>query len=246
MTRNFPNMEVYPKSASQSWLPARAPSEKIGKSQTVVRDIACALSGLAHMVLVMMILEPSRAITPAPDGEPVTDSFAVTLTISQRWQPATPAGMPTSAEQPLVHQAQAEAARPSPHSIPRIPQHRPAKPAETTPASSPVETVAAPPGAAEPAVAPVQILHPKFREPPEPAAYPPKALALNQQGEVLVRARIDPDGNPDNVELARGSGFPMLDEAALVAVRRWRFVPAQVGGVAVAATVQVPVIFHLQ
>ena len=103
--------------------------------------------------------------------------------------------------------------------------------------------------AAEPVAipaAPVEILHPKFREPPEPAAYPPKALALNQQGAVLVRARIDCDGNPENVELARGSGFPMLDEAALVAVRRWRFVPARIDGVAVVATVQVPVVFHLQ
>jgi len=106
------------------------------------------------------------------------------------------------------------------------------------------------PRAAEPATAvaaaPVEILHPKFREPPEPAAYPPKALALDQQGEVLVRARIDCAGNPESVELARGSGFPLLDEAALQAVRRWRFVPAQVDGVAVVATVQVPVIFHLQ
>jgi protein TonB len=92
----------------------------------------------------------------------------------------------------------------------------------------------------------VVILHPKFRQPPEPAVYPPRALALNQQGEVLVRARIDCGGNPEAVELAHGSGFPMLDEAALRAVRRWRFVPAEVDGIAVVATVQVPVVFHLQ
>jgi protein TonB len=128
-----------------------------------------------------------------------------------------------------------------------MPQRHAENPVETRP---PAETPTAP-AAVELATpptptAPVEILHPKFREPPEPAAYPPKALALNQQGEVLVRVRIDREGNPESVELARGSGFPMLDEAALAAVRRWRFVPAQVGGIAVVATVQVPVIFHLQ
>jgi len=237
MTRSFANVAAYPKPAGQSWLPARATFGKIGKSRTAVRDIAFALSGLAHMVLVMMVLEPSRAVPPGLDSETVRDSVSVTLTTSQRWRPPT-----TPAQAEPVHQAQAEPTRPSPRPVPRIPQHHAAKPAETTPASSPAEAAAAPP----PQATPVEILHPKFREPPEPATYPPRALALNQQGEVLVRARIDCDGNPENVELARGSGFPMLDDAALTAVRRWRFVPARVDGVAVVATVQVPVVFHLQ
>ncbi len=71
-------------------------------------------------------------------------------------------------------------------------------------------------------------------------------MELNQQGDVLVRAIIDTSGAPQTVNLWRGSGFPMLDEAALEAVRRWRFLPAEVNGVAVTAIVQVPVVFHLK
>jgi protein TonB len=218
-----------------------------------MRDIAFALSGFAHMVLVMMVLQPSRAVPPALDGETVKDSVTITLTASTRWRPPTaPARLLAQSEPPSVHQQELKTEPRIPHPLPRISQHHALKPAEAAPASPPAETVAALPAATQLATAPpepaapVEILHPKFREPPEPAAYPPKALTLNQQGEVLVRARIDRDGNPESVELARGSGFPMLDEAALLAVRRWRFVPAQVGGVPVPATVQVPVLCHLQ
>jgi len=219
-------------------------------SRTAVRDIAFALSGLAHMVLVMMVLQPSRAVPPAPGRETVEDSLAVTLTAPQRWKPpAAPAQILAQPEPPAIHQRMADAERPLHRPQPKPQPHQAAKPAE---APAPVAELQPQPRTAEPAptpaapAAPVEILHPKFREPPEPAAYPPKALALNQQGEVLVRARIDCVGNPESVELARGSGFPMLDEAAIQAVRRWRFVPAQVDGIAVVATVQVPVIFHLQ
>ena len=217
-------------------------------SRTAVRDIAFALSGFAHMVLVMMVLQPSRAVPSAFDRETVKDSLAVTLTEPQRWKPpAAPAQMLAQPAPPAIDERPVDTDRPILHLPSKLPPRQVVRPAG---GPAPVAQVQSLPRAAEPApavaAAPVEILHPKFREPPEPAAYPPKALALDQQGEVLVRARIDCAGNPESVELARGSGFPLLDEAALQAVRRWRFVPAQVDGVAVVATVQVPVIFHLQ
>jgi protein TonB len=93
---------------------------------------------------------------------------------------------------------------------------------------------------------PPLILHPRFRSPPIPAVYPQRALELNQHGDVLVRAIINAQGDPETVNLWRGSGFPMLDAAALEAVRHWRFLPAEVDGTAVTAIVQVPVVFHLK
>jgi protein TonB len=38
----------------------------------------------------------------------------------------------------------------------------------------------------------------------------------------------------------------MLDQAALQAVKQWHFVPAQRGGEAVAAWVEVPIVFRLE
>ncbi|UYN94540.1 MAG: energy transducer TonB [Enhydrobacter sp.] len=87
---------------------------------------------------------------------------------------------------------------------------------------------------------------PRFRVPPRPAAYPPRAVELGQQGETLIRVRLDPDGSAAEIVLWRGSGFELLDRAAITAVRGWQFLPAIRGGRAVAAWVEIPVRFHLR
>lgn len=84
---------------------------------------------------------------------------------------------------------------------------------------------------------------PRFRLPPRPADYPPRALELGQQGEALVRVRLDPDGKAAEILLWRGTGFDMLDRAALAAVRGWHFMPALRNGQPVAAWVEIPVRF---
>lgn len=87
---------------------------------------------------------------------------------------------------------------------------------------------------------------PRFRLPPRPADYPPRALELGQQGEALVRVRLDPDGKAAEILLWRGTGFDILDRAALAAVRGWHFLPALRNGHPVAAWVEIPVRFHLR
>ncbi|WP_428668830.1 energy transducer TonB [Reyranella sp.] len=88
--------------------------------------------------------------------------------------------------------------------------------------------------------------HPRFRTPPRPAVYPPRAIELGQQGEALVRVRLDPTGEAVEILLWRGTGHEMLDKAALAAVRGWQFLPAMREGRAVAAWVEIPVRFHLR
>jgi protein TonB len=88
--------------------------------------------------------------------------------------------------------------------------------------------------------------HPRFRTPPRPAVYPPRAIELGQQGEVLVRVRLAPSGEAAEILLWRGTGHEMLDKAALAAVRGWQFLPAMREGRAVAAWVEIPVRFHLR
>jgi len=87
---------------------------------------------------------------------------------------------------------------------------------------------------------------PRFRHPPTPPVYPKRAIELSQQGEALVRVRLDPDGTAAEILLWRGSGFALLDRAALAAVRGWHFLPAQRDGRPVAAWVEIPVRFHLR
>ena len=87
---------------------------------------------------------------------------------------------------------------------------------------------------------------PRYRVPPKPAVYPARAIELGQQGEVLIRVRLDLDGAAAEIKLWRSSGFEVLDRSALAAVRGWQFHPAMRGGHAVAAWVEIPVRFHLR
>ncbi|MBS0396095.1 MAG: energy transducer TonB [Proteobacteria bacterium] len=64
----------------------------------------------------------------------------------------------------------------------------------------------------------------------EEPLYPAAARRLGEQGAVLVRVRVGADGRAHDVEIAGSSGSPRLDEAAVAAVRRWRFEPAATAG----------------
>ncbi|WP_295138760.1 energy transducer TonB [uncultured Reyranella sp.] len=87
---------------------------------------------------------------------------------------------------------------------------------------------------------------PRYRIPPTPAVYPPRSIELGQQGEVMVRVRLDADGTAAEIMVWRSSTFPLLDRAALTAVRGWHFLPALRDGRPVAAWVEIPVRFHLR
>jgi protein TonB len=89
-------------------------------------------------------------------------------------------------------------------------------------------------------------LNPRFRRPPVPPAYPRHARRMGQEGTVLVQARLDSEGNVQQLRVVSTSGFELLDESALKAVRRWEFAPARRKGRPVESWVQVPVKFVLQ
>lgn len=128
------------------------------------------------------------------------------------------------------------------------------------------------PGAAslagEQAVAPGPGAAASTAEPPAPTAQaaPPEArvdarpdhaynpppdypLALREQGiggVVWLRVWVDVEGRAAEVRLARGSGYRLLDEAAVRAVRQWRFIPARSGDQTQASWVEFPIRFVLK
>lgn len=76
-------------------------------------------------------------------------------------------------------------------------------------------------------------------------AYPALSKRLKEIGRVLLSVHVSREGSALSVDVLSSSGFSRLDEAAVTAVRRWRFVPAQQGGRAIAAVVTVPIEFSL-
>ena len=79
-----------------------------------------------------------------------------------------------------------------------------------------------------------------------PPQYPDLARRNGWQGLCMVRVAVDASGRPGAVSVARSSGYGILDQAALTAVKRWRFTPRMLRGVAAESTVEVPVNFRLR
>lgn len=78
-----------------------------------------------------------------------------------------------------------------------------------------------------------------------PPAYPIMSRRLGESGRVLVRTQVGTDGSVLATDLALSSGYPRLDDAALQAIRQWRFVPGRRNGVTQTMWVTVPMDFRL-
>jgi len=75
--------------------------------------------------------------------------------------------------------------------------------------------------------------------------YPGYAKRKGIQGKVLLNVVVKVDGSPLEVKVSHSSGSKMLDNAALSAVKNWRFIPAKKGGKIVQASVIVPIEFKI-
>jgi len=74
--------------------------------------------------------------------------------------------------------------------------------------------------------------------------YPELAMKAGVQGIVIIEATIDTRGRVVNATVLLG--VPMLDEAALEAVRRWVYTPTLLGGVPTPVIMTVTVRFRLK
>ena len=77
-------------------------------------------------------------------------------------------------------------------------------------------------------------------------AYPMVARRMGWQGRVVLNVEVLESGLPGQVKLHQSSGRDVLDNAAMQAVRGWRFVAARQNGQAVAKSFLVPIPFILK
>jgi TonB family protein len=73
--------------------------------------------------------------------------------------------------------------------------------------------------------------------------YPAVAKSARIGGTVLVEATIGPDGKVTDARIVKS--VPLLDQAALDAVKQWEYAPTRVRGVAVPVIITVAINFQL-
>ncbi|MDR2012215.1 MAG: energy transducer TonB [Rhodanobacter sp.] len=78
-----------------------------------------------------------------------------------------------------------------------------------------------------------------------PPKYPPQAARQRQQGKVLLKVLVGLDGSPEEVTVEKSSGSRLLDQAAIDAVKTWKFNPGKKGGSPNRGYALVPIEFTL-
>lgn len=141
------------------------------------------------------------------------------------------------------------AAKPKPRPTPSpFVAEAPAPPPPVAVVAAPASAAPASPGpvaaaSTEPQVIPASAI--RFIVPP-PVEYPRASRRLRETGRAIVRVLINEAGQPQQVQLKTSTGFPLLDEAALAAVRKARFKPYIEDGKPRSGWAVIPLSFDLE
>lgn len=174
----------------------------------------------------------------------VRQKHLTVFTVSPPAPPPEPAPQPEAEPQPLVQDPQPTAVKP----MIELPS-RSTLVIDAAPVQSAVAVkVDAPPAPKAAPAPPAPVTPPDFSAAqlnnPGPS-YPYAARRAREQGTVMLKVLVTPEGRAGDIEINESSGFDRLDQAAIQTVRKWRFVPAKQAGKPVAAWVLVPVGFQL-
>lgn len=91
----------------------------------------------------------------------------------------------------------------------------------------------------------VILAYPNYKVNPKPD-YPMIARRRGYEGEVLVKVWVLKNGKVGDTKLEKPSGYNILDDSALDAVKEWEFIPGKKNGEAVSSWVTVPITFRLK
>jgi periplasmic protein TonB len=215
---------------------------------------------LLHVILAFLFMLGlmEHTITP-PEAPPVLvelmQSQPTPKTIEQRVAKPIPA---PPRPQTVAAPAPTPQPQPSPSKVStptEVAQAAPVAPvsAPTAPTPPAPTRVEAPPAPA-PTTAPV-VIAPSKTDVSIPASYsasnqkpiyPNMSKRLGEQGTVVLRVLVKADGSAGEVEVKSSSNYPRLDQAAVEAVKTWRFNSAKIDGKAIDEWYQVPIPFKLQ
>jgi protein TonB len=176
---------------------------------------------------------------PVPEPQVVPPEEMEPQVVPVEVMDAQPRSEPESLPQPLEDRMER----------PWLPRHlrfrpeemvKPPQPEVETPA---METPAAGPPGPAPSAQPVVIAPSVDRTKAPQPQYPRRAQRLGWHGVTMLLVDVDAQGDPSQVSLEASSGYDILDEAAVAAVRTWRFHPATRDGVAEAGQLRVAIRF---
>jgi TonB family C-terminal domain len=217
---------------------ARAASERYGEDRKLNLPAAALALTLAAILLAALVQTSYRR----------AQNEAARLAVINL--SAAPPPPPPAAPRDVPEQQRAPVARP--RALTQIPDERspllavpdpsPPPPVPVTLAPAPPAPVAlpAPPATVEADDLSARIL---FSAPP---SYPRESRRQREEGTVLLALTLDVDGSVAAISVAQSSGFYRLDEAALRAVRKWRWAPTIRRGqaVKVKGLVEIPFILR--
>jgi periplasmic protein TonB len=187
---------------------------------------------------------PPIELPPPPTPEPPVAAAPEQVAITVAPPPPPPRPTP-----PPRRPARPQAA-PAKHKAPTQP-HAPAPPPAAVPGDSdkppaPSLSAGTPPAVEAPAAAPIIAPSPVGAAAGNPKPeYPISARRRHLEGRLVLRVDVTDSGSASSVAVAVSSGHSVLDEAALNAVRAWRFNPATRGGKAIPGVTYVPIQFRL-
>ena len=187
-------------------------------------------------VLEVVLVQTTPSAPPPVADVPAGHDARGSPVFAERVPGARPAARPRSTARPPMQTVLTLPDVPAPDSV--------TIPAETEP------TVPVVPPESAPRVAKLEPQTPPsfsaaYLRNPAPR-YPVAARRAGEQGTVTLKVRVGSSGLPLRVEVEKTSGAVRLDNAALDAVKQWRFVPARRGSTAIESWVLVPIVFRLE
>lgn len=198
------------------------------------RSLVVALVVLAHVLLLWLYTSSPSQSRSAPREM----SVSMAMPSPPQTAPAEPKPVVKQAVKPKPVQPQPE---------PQV--AAPDVPVEAAAPSPPVETASAQPENTSPSLPSLPDREPDYHASylnnPLPA-YPMVARRMGWQGKVVLNVEVLESGLPGQIKLHQSSGRDVLDNAAIQAVRGWKFVPARQNGQMVAKWFLVPIPFILK
>lgn len=165
--------------------------------------------------------EPVKEIEPEEEAPPVE-------------QPATPTvqkiKVPEKPPKPITKPKPSKPVKP----VERPDQHQAPVPSTRTPTTRHAEAAPV-----------IRKAYPLYKENPPPA-YPRLARRRGWQGTVRLDVLVKETGRVSEARVAVSSNHKILDQAALEAVKTWRFEPGRKGDEPIAMWIRVPIRYNLR